>query len=123
MRHNRFLIKVGLLVLALLTGLLVLIPMAGVSNPALPVAEGAEAVSTGSTLLAGLVAVIVITLGLVFLAVQLAGRSGMRKQKREDIDRYLADLMDDGQLHLQPDGELPDWADLNDDKPKRTDNL
>lgn len=123
MRDNRFFIKVGLLILALLTGLLALIPMMRVSNPALPAAEATEVMGTGAIVLAGLVAVIVITLGMVFLAVQFAGRGGMRKQKREDIDRYLADLLDEGHLHLQPDGELPDWDRLYDDKAKRMDEL
>lgn len=123
MRDNRFFIKVGVLLLLLLTGILFFIPVALLGDQAPSAAAVVETITFAPSLMGVLVVVALITLGLAFLALQIVNRNSARKRKHEGIDPYLTDMIDDGDFYLEADGELPDWMNDPGEKPKREGDL
>lgn len=137
MRASKYLLVLGLLVFFFLGGLLFFAmpvrtgtSVVRVVRPASEVVVPPEVVETvvepvmalGPLVVAGVVilALLVVVGVLVF---QLRARDAYLKRKREDValpDAYLADMADDGMLHLDDDGELPKWVEtVADDRRKQ----
>ena len=112
MRGSRRMFKLGMLVATLLAGLVALLVVRVGVGPAV------RAVTFAPVTLSLLVLGVIVALAVVLMVVRLA-EAGGRKRKNDDLDPYVTDMVDRGVFHLEDDGELPEWVDILDDKPKR----